>query len=230
MSVESSSVPSTPEEKEEEEEEGGNMNFLQRMEVREKREVEAGIFSEGVTPWHKKSPVRTYRNKKSPASVRAKANLTGECPDLSAGTPNPIEKVKCSPEMKRFMMVEYDRERRKYSDCPETQIAHSVIHRYKTHMANSGKKMRSSTAESSKKPGTRRKTSSSPVEAEENEAESDLSISEFDEDELHLQPPEAGSFSLSPSPSQLRSSKNPLVRFTRDHESANITDMVSREM
>jgi len=189
----------------EEKKEGKGLNFLQRMKIRDKREVEAGLLAS----------VETLRLKKYPAAKRRKTSAT---PKSKPVKPNPIEEINCSPEMKKFMISEYEREKKVYSNVPEAQVANSIIHRLETLKANSGKKINRSKSQNEKV---------KEVSAEDTEREADseeLNISEFDEDDLNLKPPPAGSFSLSPPPSMLKMTKNLLVRFTTDGESPSIAN------
>ena len=66
----------------EEKEEGKGLNFLQRMKIRDKREVEAGMLASVETP----------RLKKYPAAKRKKTSVTS----IISATPNPIEQIDCS--------------------------------------------------------------------------------------------------------------------------------------
>ena len=180
------------EEEEVEDKEEGQMNFLQRMKVRDSREVKAGLLSGGGTSGRK-----------------------GKKNSQASGKQNPIEELNCSKEMKQFIRGEYEREKKLYSDYPETQVANSVIHRFKTHLANSK-------AGNNKQPSKER---NEPALDPPSDADSEVSISEFDESDLL--PPKEGSFSLSPSPGLLGKSRNLLVRFTTDGESDAITNRKS---
>ena len=201
---------------EEDEEEGKPQNFLERMSRRDKREVRRGILQGGEpSPRPKTCP---------PASIsRGKKKE----PAAPAG-PNQIEELSCSKDMKDFMRAEYDREKEIYKDVPEIQIANSIIHGFRTHQANSGMPMDVSSLKS-KDASTKRRTSgrkkqlsSVEIGSGQESDEDEISIQEFDEAEF--QPLAEGSFSLSPSPRQLRSRRNLLVRFTTDDETIPITN------
>ena len=205
----------------EEEKEGKNQgNFLERMRKRDRREVKRGILQGGEP-----SPrVKTYR----PASM---SRHRRKLPVAAAAEPNPIEELKCSKDMKDFMMSEFAREKEIYKDVPENQVANSIIHGFKTHQANSGKlednlSPLSQVQCSTKKRSSTRKKPLSSVEIEtdqDSDEDEEISIQEFDESELQM--PAEGSFSLSPSPRQLRSRRSLLVRFTKDRESNTITNL-----
>ena len=194
---------------EEEEEEG---NFLERMKRRDQREVRRGILQGGEpSPRLKKYPAASLsRSRKKPAAAAVK--------------PNPIEELDCSQDMKSFMLTEHAREKVLYKDVPESQIANSIIHRFRTHLANSGKSRggNGKTSASSRKKPLSSVEIGSGDDSEEEEEEEEVSIQEFDEAEL--QPPAEGSFSLSPSPRQLRSCRSLLLRFTTDREAFPITN------
>ena len=203
----------------EEEEEGKEkaQNFLERMRRRDQREVKRGILHGGEPRPKTYSAASTSRRKKKPAApARAEAG------------PNPIEELSCSKDMKDFMRAEYDREKEKYKDVPKNQIANSIIHRYRTHQANSGKSkdvpsLKSKEGSMKRRASGRKKPLSSvEIGSGQESDEDEISIQEFDEAEF--QPPAEGSFSLSPSPRQLRSRRNLLVRFTKDEESIPIAN------
>ena len=190
-------------------------NFLERMRRRDQKEVRRGILLGGEP-----SP----RLKKYPAASTSRRRARPVAP----ATPNPIEELDCSQDMKDFMMAEHAREKELYKDVAENQIANSVIHRFRTHLANSEKpkdvlSRKSKVGNMKAKVSSRKKPKSSvEIGSGEESEEDDISIQEFDEAELP--PPAEGSFSLSPSPSQLRRSRNLLVRFTTDHEAFPITN------
>ena len=192
---------------EEEEEEGKNPgNFLERMSRRDRREVRRGILQGGEA-----QPSPRLRKYPPASSSRARG---------------PIHELNCSKDLKDFMLAEHTREfameKEKYNDVPENQIAKSIIHRFRTHQANAN--FEAGKAGKMKKKASSRKKPLSSVElgSGQDSEESEVSIQEFDEAEL--KPPAEGSFSLSPSPRQLRSRRNLLVRFTADNEAIPIAN------
>ena len=185
------------EEEEEEEQKGRGLNFLQRMKIRDKRQVEAGILSS--VKFRQKFPAVRRRKSVPPQSAK----------------PNPIEETNCSQEMKDFMVLEYEREKKIYSDIPDAQVANSIIHRFKTHKANSRKKIKLSQEEKVVE-------SDKAKEYHSGEDSEELIISEFDEEEL--KPPPAGNFSLSPPSAVVSKTRNLVVRFTTDSEIPSMTD------
>ena len=51
--------------------------------------------------------------------------------------PHSFEDVDCSQQMKVFLRAEYERERDLHTDLRKEQVAASVLHRYRTYLANS---------------------------------------------------------------------------------------------
>ena len=99
--------------------------FLSRMKSRNARELRTVIDDTEVRKPPKK---RTTKVKKLEPTVFRAADL--------------IEDLECSQDMKRFITTEYQRERRLYNFLPDPQVARAVIHRFRTHIANYGSRVK----------------------------------------------------------------------------------------
>ena len=137
-----------------------------------------------------------------------------------------IDSLDCSEEMKTFIQAEFKRERKMYTFLPDNQIVNSIIHRYKTHTINSsglGKiKIQAKNLKVKRGPSAKLKGRKKAVASVDTDDVSEAEISEFDDDDFSI--PDKGSFSLSPSTSQLRVYKHVLTRFASDQESYSISD------
>ena len=137
-----------------------------------------------------------------------------------------FEGLPCSPNMKKLLISEFERERVKSSFLPEIQVASAVIHRYKSHMANT----MANAPPSAKKPklpaklGTK-KSGSRVDSGQETECEEEnLEIEEFSEEHL----PGQGCFSITPSLVNKESFSKILLRFNQDSETETISDRSGR--
>jgi len=130
-----------------------------------------------------------------------------------------LEELPCSPNMKKLLISEFERERRDRSFLPEIQVASAVIHRYKSHMA-------ATMANSTRKPklsaelGLKRSDSRADRGLETECEEGNLDIEEFSEEHL----PGQGCFSITPSPVNKESFSKILLRFNQDTETETISD------
>jgi len=158
---------------------------------------------------------------------------------------DPFGHLKCSPAMKKFILSEFEREKVSCNFLPSKQVALAVIHRYRSYIASSANKSKVTTSsprkslncKKSSKLGGGKKSKLVKVfkkqapsvgdsgfleEQTETDIE-DIDIQEFDEDDLPI--PERGSFSVNPSPSHFKSSKQHLlVRYNSDNDTDDISD------
>ena len=190
-----------------------NESFLSRMKTRNSREHRTVVDASAVK---KAAKLKASKKKQEQA-------------DSSVSVSDLIEDLECSQDMKKFIKDEFTRERALYHFLPDSQIASTIIHRFRTHIANSGARVKRAEVEGRKTlrrsplklTGGHSKKKAS-VDTDDN-SEDDVEISDF-EDDVELRIPDAGSFSLSPSASQLKLSKNILMRFAPDQDSFEISD------
>ena len=190
-----------------------NESFLSRMKTRNSREHRTVVDASAVK---KAAKLKASKKKQEQA-------------DSSVSVSDLIEDLECSQDMKKFIKDEFSRERALYHFLPDSQIASTVIHRFRTHIANSGARVKRAEVEGRKtlrrsplklSGGHSKKKAS--VDTDDN-SEDDVEISDFDDD-ANMRIPDAGSFSLSPSATQLKLSKNILMRFAPDQDSFEISD------
>jgi len=156
---------------------------------------------------------------------------------------NPFENLKCSSDMRRFILSEFQREKVACNFLPEKQVAMAVIHRYKSYIASSkyegvspssknitkdkqflkigGKKSRT------KKIGKKAASVGDSGFLDDSDNEK-LDIEEFDENNLPI--PAVGSFTLNPSPAQIKFHKQVLVRYNSDNDTDDISDCSPAEV
>merc|ERR1719186_673232 len=142
--------------------------------------------------------------------------------------------------MKKFIFTEFEREKVSHNFLPEKQVALAVIHRYNSYIASSSNKARLAAAIPRKIPrgkspklgrkvsklvklGAKKPSVGDSGFLEQTETDSDeVDIQEFDEDI-----PVKGIFSIIPSSSRKRSTKQKLqllVRYNSDSDTDNISD------
>ena len=191
-----------------------NDSFLSRMKARNARDHRTIVDASEVK---KASKLKASKKKQEQAASSVSAS------DL-------IEELECSQDMKKFIKDEFSRERALYNFLPDSQIARAIIHRFRTHIANSGARVKRAEEEGRKtvrrsplklSGGHSKKKAS--VDTDDNSEDDEVEISDFDDD-ANFRIPDAGSFSLSPSASQLKLSKNILMRFAPDQDSFEISD------
>ena len=183
-----------------------NESFLSRMKNRNAREQRTVVDASAV-----KKAVKVKATKKkqqTPASSSSASDL--------------IEDLECSQDMKKFIKDEFARERALYHFLPESQIASAIVHRFRTHIANSGARVKRAEIEGRKTvrrsplklsgSHSRKKAS---VDTDDNSEDDEVEIDDFEDDE-NFRIPDVGSFSLSPSKSQTKFTKNILMRFASD--------------
>jgi len=151
---------------------------------------------------------------------------------------NPLDNLKCSPAMKKFILSEFKREKVSHNFLPEQQVAMAVIHRYKTYIASSGGNTKGVNLSSKKnkkinqfakiggnktkfKKNSKKGSSVGDSGFLDDLGNEEVEIQEFDENDLPI--PSMGSFSLNPSPAQSKS-KRLLVRYNSDNDTDNISD------
>ena len=164
----------------------GKMSFMERM--RERNLMQSRVLTETGSSSKSKHKIIPKKDKDSP-----------------------FEHLKCSPAMRKFISSEFRREKAACNFLPEKQVALAVIHRYKSYIANSNNKYKCTN--SKKQPLTLRGKSKTkkigkrkvPVGESgslENSDDEQFEIEEFDE--CNLPVPAEGSFSLNPSPAQMK--------------------------
>ena len=189
-------------------------SFLSRMKIRNSREQRTVVDANDV--------IKASKLKASKKKQKATASSTSAS-DL-------FEDLECSQDMKKFIKDEYTRERALYPFLPDSQIASAIVHRFRTHIANSGVRVKRAEVESRKNvrrsplklSGSRNRKKAS-VDTDDNSEDDEVKISDF-EDDGNFNIPHSGSFSLTPSTSQLKLSKNILMRFASDNDSFEISD------
>merc|ERR1719234_2521923 len=152
---------------------------------------------------------------------------------------NLFESLKCSSAMRRFILSEFQREKVACNFLPEKQVAMAIIHRYKSYIASSSSKYKGGSPNSKniikdkqclkiggKKSRTKKigKKAASVGDSGflENSDNEQLDIEEFDENNLPI--PAEGSFTLNPSPAQMKLHHQVLVRYNSDNDTDDISD------
>jgi len=191
----------------------GKMSFLERM--RERNSKEPRLLTDLGSS--SKSKFKNASNK-----------LNG----------NPLDKLKCSPAMKKFILSEFKREKVSYNFLPEQQVAMAVIHRYNTYIASLGgntkwvnlsSKKNNKINQSANVGGNKTNFKKNSVKGSsvgdsgflDDSGIEEVEIQEFDENDLPI--PSKGSFSLNPSLAQLKS-KRLLVLYNSDYHTDKISD------
>ena len=97
-----------------------NESFLSRMKTRNSREHRTVVDASAVK---KAAKLKASKKKQEQAAS-------------SVSVPDLIEDLECSQDMKKFIKDEFSRERALYHFLPDSQIASTIIHRFRTHIAN----------------------------------------------------------------------------------------------